>query len=227
MQSSGKRVLIVLTSNDDLGDSGQKTGWYLPEAAHPYNVFKAAGCTISWASPKGGEAPVDADSLDMNDAGNKTFWENEETKNMTKNTMKLSDCKSDDYDCIFFAGGFGVMWDFPDDPDVHRLSKEMYEANKIVAAVCHGPAALLKVKLSNGDFMVKGHDVAAFTNEEEDAMKRREIVPFTCEDLLKENGGFHKSAGVFKACVAVRGNLYTGQNPPSASPVAEEIVKKL
>merc|ERR1711997_789573 len=111
----------------------------------------------------GGEAPVDADSLDMGVAGNKSFWENEETKNMTKNTMKLSDCKSDDYDCIFFA------------------------------AVCHGPAALLKVKLSNGEFMVKGHDVAAFTNEEEDAMKRREIVPFTCEDLLKENGGFHKS----------------------------------
>ena len=122
-----KRVLIVLTSHDQLGDTGTVVGWYLPEAAHPYLEFKKAGCKISWASIKGGEAPVDPDSLDMKDAGNKEFWENEETRNMTKNTMKLSDCKSADYNCIFFAGGFGVMWDFPDDPDVHRLSKEMYE----------------------------------------------------------------------------------------------------
>ena len=119
------------------------------------------------------------------------------------------------------------MWDFPDDPDVHRLCKEMYEANKIVAAVCHGPAALLKVKLSNGELMVKDKVVAAFTNEEEDAMERRKVVPFTCEDLLKENGGFHRSAGVFKPCVAIDGLLYTGQNPPSAEPLAQEIVKKL
>ena len=146
---------------------------------------------------------------------------------MTKTTMKLSDCKSADYDCIFFAGGFGVMWDFPDDPDAHRLCREMYEQGKIVSAVCHGPAALLKVKLSNGEYMVKGHEIAAFTNEEEDAMKRREIVPFTCEDMLKENGGFHKSAGVFKACVAVSGCIFTGQNPPSAGPLAIEIAKHL
>ena len=187
----------MLTSHDQLGDTGTKTGWYLPEAAHPYNEFKTAGCKISWASPKGGEAPVDPNSLDMSDAGNKLFWENEETRNMTKNTIKLFDCKSADYDCIFFVGGFGVMWDFPDDPDVHGLCREMYESGKIVAAVCHGPAALLKVKLSNGEYMVKNQTIAAFTNEEEDAMKRRTIVPFCCEDVLKENGGFHKSEGVF------------------------------
>ena len=124
--------------------------------------------------------------------------------------MKLADCKSEDYDCIFFAGGFGTMWDFPDDKDVQRLTREMYESKKIVAAVCHGPVALLNVVLSNGTHLVKGHDIAVFTNEEEDAMQRRTIVPFTCEDKLKENGGFHKAAENFKPCVAISGRICTG-----------------
>ena len=111
--------------------------------------------------------------------------------------MKLADCKSWDYDCIFFAGGFGTMWDFPDNPDIHRLVREMYESYRIVAAVCHGPVALLNVKLSNGEYMIKGASIAAFTNDEEDAMQRREIVPYTCEDKCKENGGIHKKAGIF------------------------------
>ena len=102
------------------------------------------------------------------------------------------------------------MWDFPDDENIHRLVREMYEAKKIVAAVCHGPVALLNVKLSNGEFMVKGQTIAAFTNEEEDVMKRREIVPYTCEDRLKENGGYHRSSGAFTPCFAVSGRIITG-----------------
>merc|ERR1712008_557243 len=129
-----------------------------------------------------------------------------------------------------FIGGFGTMWDFPDDVDVHRLSKELYESGKIVSAVCHGPCALLSVKLSSGEFMIKGQEVAGFTNAEEDAVNRRNDVPFTCEDRTNANGGTHKSAGVFEVCVVVSGDdgrLITGQNPPSAKATAEAIVAKL
>jgi len=229
MVDSAKRVLMVYTSHDKLGETEEKTGWYLPEAAHPYAVFKAAGYTITHASPKGGVAPLDAGSIDLNDAENKTFWEGE-GKNLTETTVKLSDCKADDYDAIFFVGGFGTMWDFPEDADVHRLSKELYESGKVVSAVCHGPCALVNVKLTSGEFLIKGQEVAGFTNVEEDAVKRREIVPFTCEDKIKANGGTHKGAGVFEVCVAVSGTdgrLITGQNPPSAKVTAEAVVAKL
>ena len=207
-----------------------QTGWYLPEAAHPYAEFIAAGHNVTFASIAGGVAPVDNGSLDMNDAGNKAFWENPETKALTENTMKLSDAKSEDYDAVFYVGGFGTMWDFPDDADVQRLAREMYESGKVVSAVCHGPCALLNVQLSDGSYLVAGKEVAAFTNDEEDAVKRREVVPFTCEDRLKERGGTHKKGGVFEACVAVSGDggrLITGQNPPSAKPTAAANVQAL
>jgi len=226
--SDSKRILMVYTSHDTLGDTGEKTGWYLPEASHPYAVFKAAGYTITHASIKGGVAPLDEASLDLTDAENKIFWEEPgEGKKFTETTMKLSDCKTEDYDAIFFVGGFGVMWDFPDDPDVHRLVRELYESGKIVSAVCHAPSALVNVKLTNGEYFIKGQEIAGFTNAEEDYTKRRDIVPFTCEDRIKENGGTYKSAGVFEVCVAVSGNngrIITGQNPPSAKATADAVV---
>jgi len=220
---------MVYTSNDKLGNTGEKTGWYLPEAAHPYTVFKTAGYTITHASIQGGVAPLDESSLDLSDAENKSFWEGE-GKAFTENTKKLSECQADEYDAIFFVGGFGTMWDFPDDVDVHRLVKELYESGKVVAAVCHGPCALLNVKLSNGELLIKGQEIAAFTNAEEDYVKRREVVPFTCEDRIKANGGIYKEGGVFEACTAVSGEdgrLITGQNPPSAKGTAEAVVAKL
>ena len=119
------------------------------------------------------------------------------------------------------------MWDFPEDSDVQRLAKEVYEKGGVTSAVCHGPVALVNVKLSNGQYLVKDKEVAAFTNDEEDAVKRREIVPYTCHDKLTERGANCKQAGVFKPCVAVAGNLITGQNPPSAKPTAEAVVQAL
>jgi len=231
VDSANKRILMVYTSHDKLGETEEKTGWYLPEAAHPYAAFKAAGYVITHASPLGGIAPLDEASIDLTDAENKTFWEVPgEGKKLTETTVKLSDCKTADFDAIFFVGGFGTMWDFPDDPDIHRLVKELYESGKIVSAVCHGPSALVNVKLTNGEFLIKGQELAAFTNEEEDYVKRRTIVPFTCEDRIKENGGTHKAAGVFGNCVAISGNggrLITGQNPPSAKATADAIVASL
>jgi len=142
--------------------------------------------------------------------------------------VKLSDCQTADFDAIFFVGGLGTMWDFPDDPDVHRLVKEFYESGKIVSAVCHGPSALINVKLSNGDFLIKGQEISVFTNDEEAYMKYTNVVPFLCEDRIKENGGTHvKAADVFGVHVAISGNggrIITGQNPPSAKATGDAIV---
>ena len=222
------KALFVLTSNDALGETGQKTGWYLPEAAHPHHVLTSAGVTVEWASIKGGEAPVDEGSLDMSDATNKAFWEGQ-GKAMTSTTKVLAECSPADYDVVLFVGGFGTMWDFPDNESVQRFAKEVYENGGIAAAVCHGPCALVNVKLSSGEYLVAGQEVAAFTNDEEDAVQRREIVPFTCEDKLKERGATHVDGGVFKpqVCVARGGRLITGQNPPSATPFGEAIVASL
>ena len=228
MATTKPKALLVLTSNDVLGDTGKKTGWYLPEAAHPHHKLVEAGVTCIFASPKGGAAPVDAGSIDLKDEVNAKFW-NGSGKALTEKTAKLSDCSAKDYDVVLFVGGFGTMWDFPDDKDVQRLAKEVYENGGVVSAVCHGPCALVNVKLPSGEFLVAGQDVTAFTNAEEDYCKMREIVPWTCEDKLKERGAKHVDGGVFKpqVCFGRGGRLITGQNPPSASPLGDAIVAQL
>ena len=164
----------------------------------------------------------------MNDAINKASWEGDE-KGKTEKTKKLSDVESGDYDVVLFVGGFGTMWDFPDDADVQRIAREVFENGGITSAVCHGPCALANAKLSSGEYMIAGQDFAAFTNAEEDAVSRRDVVPFTCEDKLKERGGNHVDGGVFKpqVCSGRDGRLITGQNPPSATPLGEAIVAQL
>jgi putative intracellular protease/amidase len=224
-----KKVLLVLTSNDKLGDTGSQTGWYLPELVHPYNVFKLHHAEMTLASIKGGVAPLDAESItaSKDDAECTEFWEDQALKGLTENTKKLSDCKSEDYHAVFFVGGFGTMWDFPDDPDVQRLAKEIYEKGGVAAAVCHGPIAFANVKLSDGEALVKGKEVCGFTNEEEDAVQRRTVVPFTNEDKLTAAGGIFKAGPAWGANVCVAGTLITGQNPASAKPAAEAVVKAL
>lgn len=225
---TSKKVLMVLTSHDKLGNTNEKTGYYLPEAAHPYGHFKDAGLEIEFASPLGGIAPLDQSSIDLSDALNKSFMEGE-GKKMADNTKKLSDCKVADYDCVVFVGGFGTMWDFPDNKDVQRLAVGIFEKGGITAAVCHGPIALINCKLSSGEYLVHNQQVTGFTNGEEDAVQRRDVVPYTCEDKLILSGGDFKDGGVFQAnvCIGRSGRLITGQNPPSASVMAEAIVKAL
>jgi putative intracellular protease/amidase len=222
-----KRVLMVLTSNDKLGDSGEQTGWFLDECAHPYFVFIKAGFQVTFASPKGGVAPLSEDSLNLEDDENNQFWGNPKLKGLTEKTQKLCNMKSENFDAVFFVGGFGTMWDFPDNEDVQRLAREIYERGGVTSAVCHGPIALANVKLSNGEYLVKGKQVTAFTDEEEDAVKRREIVPYTCHTKLAEAGAVMQSSGAWQVNVAVAGNLITGQNPASAKPVAEAVVNAL
>jgi len=139
----------------------------------------------------------------------------------------LADMKGTDFDAVFFVGGFGTMWDFPDNADVQRVIREVFETKGVVSAVCHGPVALANVKLSDGSYLVAGKEVAGFSNEEEDAVQRRSIVPYTVGDILKERGAKYTQGGVFHAHVVVDGNLITGQNPPSAKKTAEAVVAAL
>jgi putative intracellular protease/amidase len=219
-----KRILIIVTSNDRFGDTGKKTGWYLPEVSHPVAKFKAEGYAIDFASPKGGEAPVDPSSVNRDDADNVALLDDDVLMNKLARTLTPAEVRIEDYDAIFFAGGMGTMWDFAQDERLGALASAAYERGAVVAAVCHGPAALLSAKRSNGRFLVEGKDVAGFSNAEETAAGHDEVIPYHLESVLKERGARYSSAPLWKAHVVVSDRLVTGQNPASAKGVAERVV---
>jgi len=221
------KVLFVLTSHDTLGDSGLKTGWYLPEFAHPYEVL-SPHLRIVVASPKGGEAPLDEASVEASkeDASSIKFLNTEQS--LWKNTEKLSSLlgHAHEFEAIFFVGGHGPMYDLANDETSHKVINEFYAHNKVVSAVCHGPAALARVKLPNGEYLVQGQPVVGFTNAEEDAAQKSQFMPFMLEDELNKNsGGKFVKAAPWQPKVAVGrgGRLITGQNPASAAPVGQAI----
>lgn len=218
-----KKVLIVLTSHDRLGDTGEPTGFYLPEVSHPVAIFERAGFAVDYVSPKGGKAPMIG--IDLNDPLNKAFVEDETKMAQVNNTLAPSQVNPAAYDAIFFAGGHGTMWDFPDNEQLAAIATTIYERGGTVAAVCHGPAALVNIKLSNGEYLVAGKTVSAFTNEEETAVELAEVVPFLLETTLTERGAKHTKAPKFETHTAVSDRLVTGQNPASATQVAEKMVK--
>ena len=222
-----KKVLCVVTSNDVKGDTGILTGFWLSELTHPMAKLEEAGIKTDIASIKGGKPPIDKDSLDMTDEINKKYWNDEDFQRKYNNTFKLSDVNAENYDAIFFAGGHGVMWDFPDSDDIQRITSEIYENGGIVSAVCHGPAALVNVKLSNDSYFVKDKKLTSFTNGEEEEVQATNIVPFLLESKLIEHGAKYEAAANWSNHVIVDGRLITGQNPASAASVGEEIVKLL
>ncbi|CAF1294241.1 unnamed protein product, partial [Didymodactylos carnosus] len=181
---------------------------------------------VDFASVKGGLAPVDPSSIDLKDAVNKQFWEGE-GKSLTENTKKASKIYPNDYDAVFYAGGHGVMWDFPTNPDLWNISETIWNNGGVVAAVCHGPAGLVNLKDKNGEYIIQGRQVAGFTNEEEEAVGMTKVVPFLLEDALKKQGGVYSKAANWESYVKVDGKLITGQNPASAAAVGEEIAKLL
>ena len=221
-----KKVLCVVTSNNVKGATGIPTGFWLSELTHPLEKFVEAGFEYALASIKGGKPPIDGESLDFNDAINKKFWDDETFQTKLTNTIKLDSAKAD-FDAIFFAGGHGVMWDFADSAAIDKITREIYERGGIVAAVCHGPAALVNVKLSDGKFLVDGKKLTSFTNNEESEVQATEIVPFLLETELKNHGAIHFAEKNWSNHVEVDGRLVTGQNPASAASVGEEIVKLL
>ncbi|MBD3878519.1 MAG: type 1 glutamine amidotransferase domain-containing protein [Quinella sp. 1Q5] len=222
-----KKTLCVVTSNNVKGATGIPTGFWLSELTHPLDKFTAAGFDFVLASIKGGKPPIDKDSLDFNDPINKKFWDAIDFQDKLTNTIKLDDVDADDFDAIFFAGGHGVMWDFADSAAIDKVTREIYERGGVVSAVCHGPAALVNVKLSDGSYLVAGKNLTAFTNGEEEAVQATDIVPFLLETKLKEHGAIHHAAANWSNHVVEDGRLITGQNPASAGGVGEAVVKLL
>ena len=220
-----KKILFVVTSHDEKGNTGEKTGFYLSEVAHPWNVLMNSGYEIDFVSPKGGKAPVDG--LNLGDAVNKKFWEDAKYRKKVENTFKPSEINPENYAAIHFAGGHGAMWDFADNTELATIAAKIYEKNGIVSAVCHGPAGLVNIKLSNGKYLVDGKKVNAFTNEEEVAVKLNNVVPFLLEDKLKERGAKFEKSGLWQSHVVTDQRLITGQNPQSAQALGEAILEQL
>ena len=221
------KVLILVTSHAILGNTGKPTGYYLPEVSHPYFELIENGIEVEIASPKGGEAPVDAGSLDLTDERNETMWTADEHRSKLQNTLAISDVNPADYDGVLFAGGHGTMWDFRGNKDIQNLIRKVYENNGIVSAVCHGPAALVDVQLSNGEYLVAGKSITGFSNAEEDAAQLTQVMPFLLETELVANGGAYSKAELWQENVVVDGRIITGQNPASAKKVGLEIAKAL
>jgi len=219
-----KKIVIVVTNHGELAETGKPTGYYLSEVAHPWHVFTEAGYTVHFASPKGGFAPMDPKSFDLRDPVNKSFWHTLEAVQGVVSTRDLATLDSENYDAIFFAGGHGTMWDLPDSTAVAESIAAIHERGGVVAAVCHGPAALVGVEI-DGAPLVRGKRVAAFTNAEESAVELTDAMPFLLQTKLEQLGAEFVPAPNFETNVVVDGRLVTGQNPASAKGAAMATVE--
>jgi putative intracellular protease/amidase len=223
-----KQVLFVLTSHDELGDTGLKTGFWTEELAAPYYALSDKGVEVTLASPKGGLPPIDPKSEDPSSQTDATrrMDEDETLKTKLKSTHQLSEVKSDDFDAVFYPGGHGPLWDLAEDKISQQLIVDFYTNGKPVAFVCHAPGVLKDVKIE-GEYLVKDKNVTGFTNTEEEAVQLTDIVPFLVEDMLKKNGGVYTKIEDWSSYAVVDGRLITGQNPASSEKVAEELLKLL
>jgi putative intracellular protease/amidase len=221
------KILMILTSHDQLGETGNKTGFWLEEFASPYYVFKDANAEITLASPAGGQPPLDpkSDEPDFQTDATRRFKNDAEAQQALANTLKLSDISSDDFDAVFYPGGHGPLWDLAENSSSINLIESMHAAGKPVAAVCHAPAVLKNVKNSDGSPLVSGKSVTGFTNTEEDAVQLTEVVPFLLEDELKAKGANYSRADDWHPYAITDGNLVTGQNPASSELAAREVLK--
>lgn len=213
-----KKVLIIVTSHSQLGATKKPTGLYLSELAHPYQVFSQAGVEITVASPQGQDAPIDPNSLSEEFAHYIQF---------AKNTLPLKQIKVADYDAYLIVGGHGTMWDLPDNAELQQILPTALAQNKVIAAVCHGTVALVKLQNHDGSFIIKSKQITGFSNEEEEAVGLTQIMPFSLEDAIKNAGGKYIKSAKWQINVVVDSRLVTGQNPASAKGVAEAVVKLL
>ncbi|MBN2598153.1 type 1 glutamine amidotransferase domain-containing protein [Labilibaculum sp.] len=223
------KILFVLTSHSQMGDTGHKTGFWVEEFANPYYTLVDQGVDITIATPKGGVAPIDpTSSLPQNATEDtKRFNQDEAVQKKINETIALADINFEDYDAVFYPGGHGPLWDLAEDATSAKLIQDFDAAKKPIAFVCHAPAALRHVKNAQGEFLVKGKKVTGFTNEEEEAVQLTKVVPFLVEDMLKENGGIYSKGDNWAAYAVQDGNLITGQNPASSALVAEMLLKML
>jgi putative intracellular protease/amidase len=221
------KVLIVLTSHDELGDTGRKTGFWLEELAAPYYRFKEAGWQVVLASPRGGRPPLDPKSNEPSFQTDQTrrFEADPEAVAALAETVRLDSVSADDFDTAFYPGGHGPLWDLAEDADSARLIETTLRAGKPVALVCHAPGVLRHAVDADGAPLVRGKKVTGFTNSEEEAVQLTAIVPFLVEDELKSLGGVYSKAGDWEPYVVQDGLLITGQNPASSAPTADALIK--
>jgi len=222
------RILMVVTSHDQLGTTGKKTGFWLEEFTAPYYAFRDAGATVTVASPKGGQPPLDpkSDTPEGQTASTTRFKSDPAAQTVLAHTQKLSDVRAGDHDAIFYPGGHGPLWDLTSDANSIKLITDIYAAGKPVAAVCHGPAVFRQVQIG-GASIVKGKRVTGFTNSEEEAVQLTKVVPFLVEDELKRLGGRYEKAADWQSFTITDGKLVTGQNPASSQAAAEALLKVL
>jgi putative intracellular protease/amidase len=225
MPDNIKPILCVVTSHPIRGDSGEPTGFAMVELTHPLEVFEAAGIPVEIASIRGGHPPIDF--FDLSDPVNDRFWKDKAFRDALAHSLVLADLDPARYSAVFFAGGHGTMWDFADDPVVQTVIREIWEAGGIVSAVCHGPAALVNAKLSDGSYLVANKKLAAFTDAEEAEVKYDKVVPYLLASTLNDRGALHQPAPNWSENVVTDGRLITGQNPASAHGVGKAIVDKL
>ncbi|MDU1903773.1 MAG: type 1 glutamine amidotransferase domain-containing protein [Dysgonomonas sp.] len=219
-----EKILFVVTSCGRLGNTEETTGYYLSEVTHPWKVLHNS-YDIDIVSPEGGKAPVEG--FDLKDPINKEVWENEEFYNRIMNTMVPNEVKPEEYKGIFFAGGHGTMWDFPQSTELMNIAVKIYENGGVIGAVCHGPAIFYNMRLSDGNYLIDSLKLTAFTNEEETHVKLETIVPFLLESGLISRGAIFEKAELFQPKVVVDKRVVTGQNPASATGVGESMLRLL
>ena len=223
------KILMVLTSHDELGSTGKKTGFWLEEFAAPYYVFKDSGAEITLASPKGGQPPLDPKSAekDSQTAATERFKADKEARTALAHTVKLSEISSAGYDALFYPGGHGPLWDLAEDKNSIALIESMYAQGKPVAAVCHAPGVFRNAKSPKGTPLVQGKSVTGFSNSEERAVGLTDVVPFLVEDELQKNGGNYSKSADWQSYSVRDGNLITGQNPASSEATAKAVLTAL
>lgn len=223
------KILIVLTSHSDLGNTGEKTGFWIEEFATPYYVLADSGAVITIASPKGGQPPVDPKSevKDAQTSSTERFYKDNVLIDKVAHSMKLSEVKEADYDAVFYPGGHGPLWDLATDKTSIKLIEAFYNHQKPIAFVCHAPAALVNVKAIDGEPLVKGKHLTGFSNTEEEAIKLTKVVPFLLEDELTKHGAHYSKRDDWASYVKQDGLLITGQNPGSSEAVAKLLLKTL
>jgi len=222
-------ILFVLTSHDALGDTGEKTGFWIEEFAAPYYVFADAGVNITLASPAGGQPPIDPKSAleDFQTDHTRRFDQDAALQQKLASTVRLDEVSADDFDAVFYPGGHGPLWDLTNDQRSIDLIEAFSRQNKIVSAVCHAPSVLINAKNAQGEPLVKNRKVTGFTNNEEAGVELTDVVPFLLEDELKKQGGLYSQGADWAPYLVEDGLLITGQNPASSSLVAQAVLAKL
>jgi putative intracellular protease/amidase len=229
MTGQDMKILMVLTSHDRLGETGQKTGFWLEEFAAPYYVFKDANADITIASPQGGQPPLDpkSDEADFQTPATDRFKADTEAQAALANSVRLVDVSPADFDAVFYPGGHGPLWDLTVDVESIALIENMFAAGKVVAAVCHAPAVLRNAVLPDGTPLIKGKSVTGFSNSEEAAVQLTDVVPFLLEDELINKGGNYSKSSDWHPYVVTDGQLITGQNPASSEQAAQAVLASL